>query len=370
MQNKLLFLLLIISSTIYAQEITFPYVEKEGWPIVEVRINNHNYNFLFDTGAAMTVVNSNLFKGLIQTGEIELVDFNRVVESTSTTVLSEISLAQKKFLNHEVVFKDLGAINKVLCDVKLDGILGIDLMKDYLVEVDSQKQIINFFKKKSFDYTMLKNYSKNNYKHSIPNLKLKIGNQKRYAVFDTGNNDGLTVSDHKLASFINKNSHFKSYGRGSIGANSTKERTYQTEIINVKLEIGKLDIDHQNLSLNTHQENNAGFDFIKQFDFFLDVTDQVIYLKKSPYAKSNSSPVIQYGFWVFYNFETNQFYVSNIAENNEQLRLGDILTQINTIDFPQEFCDLSAFLKKNMATEMSLTIIRNGNEKSIEYSYN
>ncbi|WP_442847127.1 hypothetical protein [Leeuwenhoekiella sp. H156] len=369
MNLKLLYLFLTISLGGYSQVIELPYEEKEGWPIIQVNIDNKDYDFLFDTGAAMTFLNSNSFPNAVKMGELEVRDLNGIVDNISTTMLPELFLMHQKFYNKQVALKDLQTLNKWLCDVKLDGILGIDILQNHLVEFDTENQIIKFYDKATFDKSLLNGFTKNTYSHTLPTLKLKIDKQTRYATFDTGSNGGLNISDYKLGNFIDENKHLIYKGLGGQAANSLREDVNQTELIDVNIKFGKIDLNHQNFTLNTHNENNVGFQFLKRFIFFLDVSDQIIYLKKRSDLNTTLSPLVTYGFWVHYDFEMTQFYVASIAENNKQLQLKDIVTKINGIDLPQEYCDLRDFLSQNMQVDMSVTIFRDGNEKIIDYNY-
>ncbi len=317
----------------------------------------------------MTFLNSNTFPDVVETGVMETIDLNRVVDSAATTILPELFLKQRKFSNKQVAVIDFQRFNRVLCEVKLDGILGIDILQNHLVEFDTQNHLIKFYDKATFDNSLLNDFTKNTYSHALPTLKIKVDKQTRYATFDTGSNGGLNVSDYKLGSFIDENKHVSYKGLGAMGANSLKENVNQTELIDANIKFGKIDLSNQNFTFNTHNENNVGFQFLKQFIFFLDVSDQIIYLKKRSFSITTLSPLVTYGFWVHYDFEMKQFYVAIIAENNKQMQLKDLVTKINGIDLPQEYCDFPGFLSQNMQADMAVTIFRDGDERIIDYNY-
>jgi hypothetical protein len=369
MKNKLFYLLLILSSTIFSQELIIPYAEQEGWPIIQVEINNKNYKFLFDTGAGITVVNSNTIKNLAIIEDIETIDINKTVENIPVSILPELKIGKKTFSEQKVAYKSLESFNLNFCDLQLDGIIGIDIMKDFLIEVNTQERVIEFHNKDSFDLNKIKDFSRNKYKHNIPTIKLKIDRQKRFASFDTGSNGDLTLSDYKLSDFINDNKNITSIGEGSLGINSSQDKIINHEFINENIRFGGLSLKEQNFTLNNQDQNNIGFDFIKQFNFFLDVSDKIVYLKKHSDFNVPESTVSKYGFSVFYNFDARNYYVSTIVDTNEQLKIGDVLLKINNIELPQEYCELSTFFEKHMDKIMTINIERDGKELVVKYKY-
>ncbi|WP_282019237.1 retroviral-like aspartic protease family protein [Salegentibacter mishustinae] len=369
MRNKIFYLLLFLSSTVFSQELILPYAEQEGWPIIQVEINNRNYKFLFDTGAGITVVNSNTIKNLAIIENIETRDINKTIENIPVSILPKLKIGAKTFSEQKVAYKSLESLNMNFCELQLDGIIGIDIMKGFLIEVNTQERVIEFHNKNSFDLDELKGFSKNKYKHDIPTIKLKIDRQKRYASFDTGSNGDLTLSDYKLSDFINDNKNITSIGKGSLGINSSQDKIINHEFINENIEFGDLSLKDQNFTLNNQSQNNIGFDFIKQFNFFLDVSDKIIYLKKHSDFNVPESNISKYGFWIFYNFDAKNYYVSTIVDTNGQLKIGDVLLKINDIELPQEYCELSTFLKKHMEKNMTIHIERNGKESVVKYNY-
>lgn len=72
MYKLFLFFILFLSFTKnQAQELSVPFEIIDGFPIVHVSVEGKNHQFVFDTGAFMTCINSEIFPNLPVSKTIE-----------------------------------------------------------------------------------------------------------------------------------------------------------------------------------------------------------------------------------------------------------------------------------------------------------
>ena len=158
--KKLLTLLVLTfyASSIFAQFITFnqgkikqkhylqeiPYQKTEGIPpIVQVTINGKMYNFIFDTGAPLTISNK-IYKelNLRNTININIKDAFGEVKKTKGILLPEIHLQDITFRNTPGIIAPEEFSELAEC-LGIDGIIGSNMLRNSVVQFDDQnKQII------------------------------------------------------------------------------------------------------------------------------------------------------------------------------------------------------------------------------------
>ncbi len=124
---------------------TLPFKYSEGllWVQIEVPHSARPLNFLFDTGAEVSVINADTaaILGLPTGGKIKVQGVN-----TTTTGHWPVRLtatAGKLALPAEYLSLDLSQL-ALSCGRPLDGLLGADFIQDRVVEIDFQAHLIRF----------------------------------------------------------------------------------------------------------------------------------------------------------------------------------------------------------------------------------
>jgi len=205
-------------ATNYYEEI--PYQDINGKIIVKVSINKIDYNFLYDTGAPM-VLSEKILPAVnasnLQNAKIN--DVNGKNTTAQTVLLNNIVFGKMTFDGIPAV---IGVPDFFKC-WNVDGIIGSNLLRNSIIQINSQKKII----------TITDQTDKLQLSHkagvsllldtiqSYPVFNVELSNKTTMLVnFDTGDNGLLTVSEsamEKLKKAKVYESISKGYGANQIG---------------------------------------------------------------------------------------------------------------------------------------------------------
>ncbi len=379
MKNKIYFIpficTLLLMKISFAQEITLPYQEVGGVPIVNVNINGENHDFVFDTGADMTLIDSTLSKNLKVIDSSSMEGIYGKKKWLRTVQLNHLRLDKTDFRRSKAFVMNFKSIRKHLCGIHLDGILGINIMEGYIIEIDSRHRLIKFYNPKKFDKEKLNGFSRFSYWH-YPRIKLKINSKKHIGYFDTGSSQGLNLAGKdKLLEYAKNHPHITAYSSGGVGLYGKDRyiaKSHKVDTLHIKFGgwFNHIFLPSSPVSVNPDAGmDNMGFQYIKQFHVFLDQHKHKLYLKPYPQNEQEKyvDSLFKYGFDLDFDFDRHQFYVNARVELNTQLKIGDIVIKINGHKLPQEKCGLADFKKEHLRQEMKMTILRDGTEKVIDY---
>lgn len=148
--------------------------------IAKVQINGESYDFLLDTGAP-TLVSNDLFNKLgLSTKDISIIrDSQGNRGATRVGLLSEIYLGDVKFENIPVYSFDL-AQNPALACLKIDGIIGANLMQHAIWEIDFPNNQLTISNTPSSSLAPGIPFTTSPQKS--PYLNVNLGDQKSYSV--------------------------------------------------------------------------------------------------------------------------------------------------------------------------------------------
>ncbi len=368
--NLFLFLILFFAKN-KAQELTIPYDDSFGFPIIKILINGENHKFLFDTGAYKTVINSEVFTSLPILDSTNVNDSNDMEKPVKLTSFS-FNFLNRHYSDMKVLYLDLNPLSKASnCkNIIISGIIGRDIMENYIVELNpSLKNIIfhnasDFNKNQISGFTRIKLQSDN----QRPLITLKIGGQKRYVLFDTGSNGNLSVSDDKLKNYINTTEHTAYISQANRfsahGVNDRRDLNHT--IYNAEIHIGKLNVKKQIVETSGNDHNNMGFSFISQFITYLDLKGKNLYLKQINKSYFGESALKNLGFYIRYDHEQNKNLIVNLSTKNDKLKIGDNILSINGETPPQNNCDMYSFLKKFFGIPIKIKLERDNKIIEIE----
>ncbi|WPR76648.1 retropepsin-like aspartic protease [Algoriphagus sp. NG3] len=226
--------------------VVIPFEAIRNSIIFKVEIEGETYNFFFDTGAG-TIISPELkdrFK-LDSAGSHQMVDFYGNTATISTSILPELILGKLSKQNLEVaVLRPLQ--NFQFCDIKIDGILGLEFFDRKVIQIDLRKGTLALVNAIS--------YLEEDFSHPIP-INYQYGIKRPYinihyldstaienVLFDTGAlNDFLRLSNTSLETLIMDSilnekhildTVYYSNGKGLIGV--------QDDCINFKVHLPKI----------------------------------------------------------------------------------------------------------------------------------
>ncbi|AZB31651.1 MULTISPECIES: aspartyl protease family protein [Chryseobacterium] len=359
---------LFILQILNAQIISVPYNDQDGFPIIKVKVDGKEYDFLFDTGAQVSALNSTAFKNQKIIDSKTLGDISRIIKNVDIAQ-SSIEIDKIGFNNLKMVYMDLSAMDSVLCHNNLDGIIGRDIMKNYSIEINTDQKKINFYEKLSD--VNLSGYKKIKLPNTEePKVLLKIGNQKRYVLIDTGSNGKLVISDYKLDKLFDKEKYsvFLSQGSSTGAHGRVQAIKKQYYLSNINFKMGNLELENQQLVASDFDDNNLGFTFLKQFNIILNLNDNSLYVIEGKQNAVNIVP--SFAFVSNYHRETGDWVISKIKLEVKNLHLGDIIYEINGEKLPpdalpcnnkmEDFFELQKEIK-------NITVIRNKEKIKINF---
>ncbi len=156
-KNILLAFLFISSPTIFGQQLIdkVPIKLIDNLIFMEVRLNNSApLNFMFDTGAGVTVINT------ATANQLQLPISKEIKIGTSgKTILSKISENNELFISEKfkidsvsVALMDLSHISEYF-KTEIDGIIGIDLLNETILETNMDAMEMRFFSNSDYTYS-------------------------------------------------------------------------------------------------------------------------------------------------------------------------------------------------------------------------
>lgn len=372
----ILLLTICFSISLKAQILSIPYEEKNGWPIIKVDIEGKEYDFLFDTGAAISLFDRKYFDRKNNIGEVTSEDISGKKNKERLVSVNQLTIGGMMFKNVVGLNNDnLSQQHHFMCDVKLQGIIGVNVLRNYVVEINPISQKINLYKPNTVDKKILNEYSKYKYKaqgnNTRPHISVIIDKIKTELVFDTGSTGYLGIPNNGLDKFVNnyKNGVMYSEGRrGLYGADKKVDR--RVFVSEAPMKIGNLKIEKQSFILEDNLTNNIGFQFIKEFSTYIDFYNRTVYLKKINQESSYEMKELVLGFGININ-EEGKVYINSINTDNKLLQLEDVLLKINDQELPLSFCDIKEFFKQfeGFKEQNKFTILRGNKEIDIDYTY-
>ena len=118
------------------------YTELKNKIIIPVKIQGQTYRFLFDTGAPNLISHS--LKDLIETKALQTIqvkDANDKRRPLNVVVIPLLDIGGVSFKNSPAIVNDT-ASNFLFDCLKIDGIIGSNLVRDAIVQIDSKKKQI------------------------------------------------------------------------------------------------------------------------------------------------------------------------------------------------------------------------------------
>ena len=271
--------------------------------ILKVNINGMDLNMVFDTGVKQTLlinlksvdslklknVKKRLFTGVGK-------DHN-LVEGLSSPH-NKINLQNQIYNTDALIYIITGAAFHFSenIGVNINGLIGGDLVKDYIVQIDYKRKRLYFYKHQNFNQRLLRKYRK--YPIQIirgqPYIYTYVQTTKKSKrvdslklLIDTGNSDALWFFNrHKIRLPKNQKTVTDYFGLGFSGEiTGDRAKIYKFGLdkkIRFKhVYIGLPDsIYFKNIIQNHAFDGLLGNEILRRFYVIFDYRNQVIYLKK------------------------------------------------------------------------------------------
>lgn len=252
----------------YYVEIPFNYVHKHIF--IELIISEKKYNFLFDTGSELTLIDLEIAKEINYklVKEIEISGSSITKQKNSLIELPGIAISNLMFEKTYGMLLDLDFIKRAYENLRIDGILGANLMRKSKWQIDYIKKVIRISDKtEKFNISETAKKIKLNDKNwGLGYVDLEINKKKHEFIFDLGSNGKFTANH----SFI-KNFHEK-----SAIITETKQK-FELD----KVTIGEIELNNQSIVLEKNASSLIGNAFFDDYLLTIDWEKKTLFLNQN-----------------------------------------------------------------------------------------
>ena len=293
LQTISIFLFTISFATYTKAQLSLPFVTKGDLLVVKLSINKVEGQFIFDTGASNSVIDSVLAVklGLKADGS------NRSASTAGVSSFKYIS-NQKISLNEKdeiickkLIFTNLKSLQE-LVGVEFAGIIGFDILNKYVTKIDYETKTISLFTQLDKSETAMYTAVPFNFNNGIPipqfDVSFVLNNGEKFTgtiLFDTGAGLILSVNTpfketHQLSKKIGKTlisqskDLFKDTKQESAVIKSITIGTYTFENLPIQLTSAKAGV-----SAYPYYLGLLGNKIINRFNIIVDYANKVIYFK-------------------------------------------------------------------------------------------
>jgi predicted aspartyl protease len=323
-------------------------------PLIQVYINNVAYNFLFDTGAGLTVLSNEITHHSDKIGNI----FITGSSDSSNLFLENFTIGHTEFRNIKCVYLDLNQFTKQTC-VKIDGIIGANILNLLNWNMNTQSGRL-YWSRTPFKEEAISTKLRLEHYRLLPITKVTYGNISFYVLIDTGFNGFLELNEQtiKQSSKYKKVNKIVGQGKRFITVNGISKGK-QTLVIVDTLFIGNKFITSIPTYV-TQDKPKLGSALLRSFNVIYNFSDSIIFL--TPNDFQGEKDLVRFGLNIELN-EMNEILVAFVWENTNAykkgIRVGQRIVKINNTDTeninPNDFCTLmTTLLNQNRVLELTI----------------
>jgi hypothetical protein len=355
-----------------------PFERTKNLMVVKVFIKGKPYNFMFDTGAAITVVSEQLAKelGLKPKAKRSVGDSQGKETQVNLYAIDSLYFGNTVFTNEICMATDFTKMGTM--GENFDGILGATFMRKAFWHIDNAQQTISVANDENA-LPKLEKAFKLPFKCEkfgfVPKIALLLDGVSYPVTFDLGSNNGISLN-RKLVTATQKNADWTNlnysvgnarsgaFGRGKI------DTSFYLKI--QKTQLGEAEINNEQIvKIRKNSSSLVGMQILKSYNFTLDWRNKKILL--SPIKETPKDVLNPWGF--DYAFEDNAMKITEIFNNSDAakkgLLLGDIVLKINeklyqNLSKKEQYTIFVGALIPIENTEAHLVIQRNKEEITID----
>lgn len=322
LNSLLLFACIAISTCLKAQVVSVPYQDDLKVPVIALVINGNNYRFIVDMGAEVSIINSKYIP-LPTTGRIKADDANNAAKTIYKSKIASLVLGANRELSLDNISAYSTEINEnaFTCN-EIAGILGMDILGNYVVELDPVKKVISFYKDCPLDKKEMIPFGK---KGNRPSVDAMINKQLINLLLDTGSAGFIRLSDKAGFSF-DTNASEKLIGYSAVGLYGRKEGLINSELIKADVNVGGNEEHEQVLLIEPTNSSKLGFEYLKHFRVIVSVKDRMLSLKKVEDFQY-ADMLTKFGFLI--GIDGNQYVITRKKLNRTDLEVGDKVLEVN-----------------------------------------
>ncbi|MFW6017045.1 MAG: aspartyl protease family protein [bacterium] len=302
--------------------------------IIKCSINNEEYRFVLDTGAESTIIDGKLAKSLElkEKANIDIIDRTNTRKNKKIVIINSLKIASMKFKNKAVVTTDISRIRDFGFNV--DGIIGSDILRFFIVTLNYEKKVINFSIDKNLEIYKgrackipLKSRSELFY---TPKIDYFVKGNRIEAIIDTGSNGYISFPREIINNnieYFSRRELIESRGSNSF---SVLDRNYEQDYI-LQLHdfrIGNLQFEKQ--VVKTGSYGLIGNKFLENFKVIINyLNGELVLIKKHENIQRDP---YYFGFSIKGN-EEDEVIVSGYWEGSPAekagIQIGDKIIKVN-----------------------------------------
>lgn len=364
--------LFILCSSVTAQStiLNFTIGSTTGTPVISVDVNGKLLNFILDTGSPLTVINKGIIEETPKDSSVQL-DAVGNKFTVYRKKVKDFQFGTLRLNNLDIQEFDLTTFLPIYMKcIKIDGIIGCDILHNYIVSLNPEKKEVKLMNPKEvklenivdaksivIDFKMPKSYY-------TTMVLFTIFKKQTLLTFDTGGANYIGIGFSRFKNNILASNYILSHGSPFYTISSTVQDNANYFVEKIDFSLSKNAFSNQNIIFSSKEINNLGYGFIKNFETIIDWKSKKIYLKGlGDMPILNNSLIRKFGF----NYSINnkgRIYISEVANNNNKLHIGDEIIGVNE----KNIVDVCNFELNNSLFDNkknTLSILRDGIESKI-----
>ncbi|PQV45679.1 aspartyl protease [Jejuia pallidilutea] len=393
--------------------------------VFPVEVNGVKLSFLFDTGVSKPIIFN-----------ILNVSDSLSVKPTETIFLRGLgagaSIAALKFKNNVLkigdaikINQDLYAIYNTMLDftpklgVPIHGIIGFDILKDFIVEINYSKQFLKLHHPDSFSYKDCRTCEVFNleFHNNKPYMYAMVHNENKNLpvklLIDTGGSDALWLFEDKEKGITSGDYYFNDFLghglNGSVFGKRSKVDAFSLKHFRLK-NVNVAYPDQASIKFNNMMEDRNGSvsgNILKRFNIIMDYGKAKITLKRNGnfnkrFGYNKSGIILEYRGYRFVKTKNKDFEIKNrgynasvspnyvALNNNFEISLkpafavvelregspaetagvqkGDVILNINGKDTHNySLQQITKFFHAEEGKTIKLVVDRNGNKRTFSF---
>ena len=360
----------------YITEIPFKYYN--DLIIVEVSINGKTYHFLFDTGAELNVISQSIandFEYVVITRS-EISGTSKSKQTLQIVEIPNIAISNIEFRNTGAIIADLTTLKKFFGCPQIDGIIGNNLLRKAIWQIDYQNETITItddiskleVSEKAYAIDMNANKWGNIY------LDVKTNGIKSKFTFDTGYNGKVVTDKQFLNSLMTHDKELEYVTKtGVISTGLIKENKGSSHKVRVKtIEIDDIKLNNQIVSIGKNSSSLVGNVFFENYILTMDWGNDNLFL--DPVGEFKGDTLTAYELIIAPNYNKNKIEISGYWDDHpleKNVSLEAEIIEISEIDVSNftttELCDFWEINWQEIKKEKNIEIVisEKGEERNL-----
>lgn len=361
----------IADSSFYSR---ITYKDIKGNIMVRLKIQGEFYDFMLDTGAPLLIT-----KKLSEKLGFETLEKIPVSDQSDKMDTMEVVLVDQ-FLFGGVTFKNAPALvakdNPILECFEIDGLIGSNVLKDAVVQINKQDKEVLISNDKSL--LKLPKVSSELFLDPVQSgpyfkiqLKGKKGRANEQLLFDTGMDALYDLSESHYKIFNEKVDVFEhveeGYGNNSFGLHGAADNSQYLRGEIPKMKIGKFTIQNVAFALTKDKNSRIGNELLDYGVVTVDYLNRMFYVEPTKKKIEHVEP----RFPINPTYSNGKFVVGIIWDKNleDKMSIGDEIISINDQEYKgSTLCDLmmkNSIFKDASVNQLTITYIHDGQEETI-----